>query len=155
MSASRRFRAWPPPRSRWKPGSSATAVVGQPARGDGIGQAALGTARTATGVASGFFAGTIDEARIWSYARTPAQIASAKGREIAGASGLLGRWGFNDCCGQPQDSSGNNQTGTLLGRNWTLVIGGPLTGAVNAAPSVDAGLDQTVTLPATALSNGS
>ena len=133
----------------------ATAVVGQPARGDSIEQAALGTALTATGVASGFFAGTIDEARIWSYARTPAQIASGRDREIADASGLLGRWSFNSCCGQPQDSSGHNQTGTLFGRSWTLVTGGPLTGAVNAAPSVNAGLDQTVTLPATALLNGS
>src|SRR3954447_1052761 len=45
-------------------------AVGQPPRPDSIQHAALGTAMTSTGVAAGFFAGIIDEARIWNVART-------------------------------------------------------------------------------------
>ena len=133
----------------------AAIVVGQPPRFDSIEQAALGTALSSTGTASGFFAGTIDEARIWNYARTPAQIASGKDREIGTASGLLGRWSFNECCGQAPDSSGDGQHGTLLGTSWKWVSGAPLTGAPNTAPGIDAGADQAVTLPATALLTGS
>ena len=116
----------------------AAAIIGRPARADSIEQAAIGTALNSTGVAAGFFAGTVDEARIWNYARTAAQIASGKDREIASANGLLGRWGFNECC-RPQDSSGQNATGTLFGSAWAWVAGGPLTGAINAAPVVSGG----------------
>ena len=59
----------------------ATLVVGRPPRADSIQHAALGSALNSTGVTSGFFAGTMDEARIWNYARTGAEIvASAKRR---------------------------------------------------------------------------
>src|SRR5207247_2203873 len=129
----------------------ASLAVGQPARSDSIEQAALGSALTSTGVAAGFFAGSLDEARIWNYARTAAQVASGKDREISTANGLLGRWSFNECCGQAPDSSGHAQNGTLFGTSWTWVAGAPLIGTVNAAPAANAGLDQTITLPATAL----
>ena len=109
----------------------ASAVIGQPARADSLEQAALGTALTSTGVAGGFFAGSLDEARIWNYARTQSQIAGGKDREIATASGLLGRWSFNECCGQAPDSSGHSQIGTLFGTSWTWVAGGPLTGELS------------------------
>ncbi len=132
----------------------ASAVINQPARADSLEQAAIGTALTSTGVAGGFFAGSVDEARIWNYARTQSQIAGGKDREIATASGLLGRWSFNVCCGQAADSSGNAQAGTLFGSSWTWVAGGPLNGTVNLAPTANAGPDQTITLPATALLTG-
>ncbi len=67
------------------------------------------TAFTSTGASAGLFAGTLDEARIWNYARTQAQIANGKDREIPSASGLLGRWGFNTFSGSTyiaQDSVG-------------------------------------------------
>ena len=133
----------------------ASAVVGQPARADSIEHAALGTALNSNGVAAGFFAGTLDEARIWNYARTQTQIASGKDREIAAANGLIGRWSFNECCVQPQDSSGHGQNGTLFGSSWTWVSGAPLTGAINTAPAINAGSDQTITLPASVLLAGS
>ena len=56
----------------------AAATIARPARADSIEHAAIGTALNSTGVAAGFFAGTVDETRIWNYARTPAQIASGK-----------------------------------------------------------------------------
>lgn len=105
--------------------------------------------------ANGFFAGSFDEVRIWNHARTPAQIVGGKDREIVSAPGLLGRWSFNECCGQAVDSSGHALNGTMFGTSWTWVAGGPLTGAVNAPPGVNAGPDQTITLPATAVLNGS
>ena len=129
----------------------ATLVVGNfTPRFDSIQHASLGSALTSIGTAAGFFAGTLDEARIWNYARSATQIASGKNREIAAASGLLGRWSFNEACGSCRDSSGNNVNGTLLGSSWTWVTGATFSGAANTAPVVDAGPDQTITLPATA-----
>ena len=116
----------------------AAATIARPARADSIEHAAIGTALNSTGVAAGFFAGTVDEARIWNYARTAAQIASGKNREIPTASGLLGRWGFSQCC-SALDSSGQNVTGTMFGSGWTWmgVAGATFTAPVNAAPVVD------------------
>ena len=42
--------------------------IARPARADSIEHAAIGTALNSTGVAAGFFAGTVDEVRIWNYA---------------------------------------------------------------------------------------
>ena len=53
-------------------------------------------AQLATGVADGFFAGQIDEARIWNVARSLAQIQAAMNSEISTAADLLGRWDLNE-----------------------------------------------------------
>ena len=78
-------------------------------------------------------------------------LASAN-REIPNGSGLLARWSFNDCCGRVVDSTGHLPWGTLQGTGWSWAPRGTpaLSTAINAAPSVDAGADQTVTLPALA-----
>ena len=133
----------------------ASLVVGRPTRSDSIQHAAIGSALTSTGVAAGFFGGTIDEARIWNVARSAAQILAGKDVEIPTASGLLGRWGFNDACGGVLDSSGNGQNGTISGANCTFVAGAPFNNTPNAAPVVNAGVDQAVTLPAAATLTGS
>ena len=107
-----------------------TAVaVNRPARADSIAHAAIGTALNSQGVAAGYFAGTVDEVRIWNYSRTSAQIAAGRDREIASANGLLGRWSFNECCALLADSSSQSLSATLFGSSWTWVAGGPLTGA--------------------------
>ena len=130
-------------------------VVGQPPRFDSIQHAGLGTAFTSAGVAAGFFGGALDEARIWNYARSGADIATGRTREIVAAPGLLGRWGLNQCC-LVQDSSGNNRNGTMsASAGWTWVAGAPFTGTINMPPVVDAGVDQAVTLPAAASLGGS
>ena len=68
--------------------------------------ASLGTAMNTTGVAAGFFAGQLDEARIWSTARSGTQIASSLNTEItAPTAGLLGRWGLNDGTGTTATNS--------------------------------------------------
>ncbi len=129
-------------------------AVNRPARADSIAHAAIGTALNSQGVAAGYFAGTVDEVRIWNYSRTAAQIAAGRDREIASANGLLGRWSFNECCTDLVDSSSQSLSATLFGSSWTWVAGGPLTGIANAAPNVAAGEDRMITLPAAASLNG-
>ena len=81
-----------------------------------IQHASLGSALSSTGVAAGFFQGTLDEVRIWNVARTGSQIRSSKDLEVTGpTSGLIGRWGLEQGSGSSAtDSSGNNVTGTLV-----------------------------------------
>jgi VCBS repeat-containing protein len=125
-------------------------VVGQPPRADSIQHAALGTALNSTGLASGFFAGQLDETRIWNYARTAAQMAAGANREIPTGNGLLARWSFNECCGRVVDSTGRLPFGALVGTGWSWVPRGlpALSTGINLAPTVDAGADHMVTLPA-------
>ena len=85
--------------------------------------AALASALNSAATAAGAFAGIIDEARIWNYARTPAQIQEAMRTEITAATGLLGRWGLNDGTGATATNSvPGSPDGTLLGATmpaWT------------------------------------
>ncbi len=92
-------------------------VVNRPPRGDSIQHAALGSALTSTGVAAGFFAGVLDEVRIWNYARSAADIVANRDAEILTATGLLGRWGLNEGGG----TVASNSSGTLI--NGTLTNG--------------------------------
>ena len=129
---------------------------------------AFGTALNSTGAAAGFFAGSLDETRIWNYARSASQMAASANREIPNGAGLLGRWSFNDCCGRVVDSTGHIPfgppasltapvTGSLLqGTGWSWVARGlpALSTTINEAPSVDAGADHTVTLPALSALSG-
>jgi len=92
-----------------------TLFVGQPPRWDSIQHAALASALNSSGVPNGFFAGVLDEARIWNYARSSSQIASNLSRTIPSAPGLLGRWSLDETNGTvAADSSGTGATGTLF-----------------------------------------
>ena len=136
-----------------------TLAVGKTPRFDSIQHAALGSALTSTGAAAGFFNGSLDEVRIWNYARTATQIFNAKDREIPTASGLLGRWSFNTWGGATfveLDSSGHNQTGTIIGPSWMLVNSGvSFSTTPNLPPVVNAGPDLAVAMPAAASLVGS
>ncbi|HZO85622.1 MAG TPA: LamG domain-containing protein, partial [Verrucomicrobiae bacterium] len=90
-------------------------AVNQPVRANSIQHASLATALNSSGAARGFFRGSLDEARIWNYARSGAEIASSKNLEITSQTGLIGCWGMNGSGGTKiYDSSGNGVTGTLL-----------------------------------------
>ncbi|MCX6903151.1 MAG: Ig-like domain-containing protein [Verrucomicrobia bacterium] len=92
-----------------------TLSVGQPPRWDSIQHTALASALRSTGAPYGYFAGTLDEARIWNYARSGAQIAASMSQQITSAPGLLGRWSLNETNGTvANDSSGHGVNGTLL-----------------------------------------
>ncbi|MGD8306990.1 MAG: hypothetical protein PVF17_10070, partial [Ignavibacteria bacterium] len=61
--------------------------------------AGLGTAMNSGGTADGFFAGVMDEPRIWNVARTQQQIQDNINLELTSGTGLIGRWGLNDGSG--------------------------------------------------------
>ncbi len=62
---------------------------GQVPRSDSIQHASLGTAMNSTGTPEGYFAGTLDEVRIWNYARSQTQIQTAMNSEITAENGLV------------------------------------------------------------------
>ncbi|MBL0273815.1 MAG: DNRLRE domain-containing protein [Chitinophagaceae bacterium] len=101
-----------------------------------IQHAGLGTAMNSTGVAAGFFAGVIDEARIWNFARSQVQISASMNSELTSGTGLLGRWGLNDGLGTTAvNSIGGSPNGTLTnGPTW--VCGAPALDFTPTAPSV-------------------
>ncbi len=98
-----------------------TLAAPQLPRWDSIQHAGLGSALNSMGTPSGYFAGVLDEVRIWNYARTPSQIAANSTVQIASAPGLLGRWALDETSGATAfDSAGNDINGTLVnGPLWT------------------------------------
>ncbi len=94
--------------------------VGQPPRFDSIQHAALGSCLNSTGAPQGYFAGVLDEARIWNYARSASQIASNQFIQIRSSPGLLGRWSLDETNGLiVHDTSGHGAQGTLVnGPRW-------------------------------------
>lgn len=98
-------------------------VTGSPSpRSDSIQHAALASALNSTGIASGFFNGVIDEARVWNFARNQAEIAATKDMEVPAASGLIGRWGLNEGSGTAVADSSGGINGTAT--NDPIWIGG-------------------------------
>jgi VCBS repeat-containing protein len=79
-----------------------------------IQHAGIATAMTSAGNtgAAGFFAGVIDEVRIWNFARSAGDIAAARDLELTSGSGLVGRWGMNENTGT---SVGNSVAGGVTG----------------------------------------
>ena len=113
-----------------------TLAVGKPANAQTNSLSTVGSALTTAGVAAGFFAGTVDEVRIWDVARTGPEILAAKDSEIAGAqTHLLGRWGMNEASGATAaDSAGNGIGGVVVG-GATRVAGFPGGSPANTAPA--------------------
>lgn len=61
------------------------------------------------------FNGTMDELRLWNYARTPSQILANMTSTPANTSGLVAYYKFDETSGNTIiDASGNNNTGTLV-----------------------------------------
>jgi hypothetical protein len=113
---------------------SATAPSGALPRYDNIQHFAIGAALNSTGVPEGAFAGRIDEVRVWNYARSAAEIFAAKDVEIAGAAGLVGRFGLNEGMGTTVANSTGMVTGTLT--NGPLWVDGATFALPNATPNV-------------------
>lgn len=97
--------------------------------------AAIGSALTSTGVASGFFYGRIDEARIWNYARPQSEIQNSINNQITSTqTGLVSRWGMNDNCAATISGVGATIiAGALTGSNWNWSSGAPFNISVTCA----------------------
>lgn len=114
-------------------------TVGQPPRSDSIQHAGLATAINSSGVQTGYFNGIMDEARIWNYARTQAEILSTINAEITSAqTGLVGRWALDERTGTViYGTAGTTVNGALIGSNYAWTNGAPFNLAFTppAAPS--------------------
>ena len=120
----------------------ATLAVGKPANAATTSLTAVGSALTTAGTAAGFFAGVVDEVRIWSTARTLGQIQAAKDSEITTAqTGLLGVWNLDEGSGSSlTDHSGNGKTGAAVASpTWVSGFVPPSSGGgAPNAPTVNA-----------------
>ena len=132
-------------------------VTGSPVpQANSIQHAGLGTAMNSSGTREGYFAGVIDEARIWNVARTQAQIVATKDVEITSpTTGLLGRWGLNE--GSGTTASGLSgiagaHDGTYTG--VTLGAPGALAGDSDTAATFDGSGDYVTVPDAAALDLG-
>ena len=100
-----------------------------------IQHAALGTAMTSNGTAAGFFAGVVDEARVWNVVRSGAQILASRDQELTSGSGLIGRWGLNEASGTTATNSvSGGVNGTLVGGPTRVPGFVPIGGGGNSAP---------------------
>lgn len=99
----------------------ATLAANATPRSNSIQHASLASALNSTGVASGYFQGVLDEARVWNYARSADEIATGRLTPIPSALGLVGRWALDEATGtMAADTSGNRVHGTLIGGPvWT------------------------------------
>jgi hypothetical protein len=102
-------------------------------RFDSIQHAALGTAMNSLGVPAGWFDGVIDEARVWSVARTEEEIQAGMAGPITSAPNLVARWGLDETGGTVVHDSTGTVDGTLHAGRY--VTGTPFVS--EASPAAD------------------
>ena len=112
-------------------------------RSDSIQRTSLGSALNSSGTAAGFFAGRIDEARVWNVARSSTQIGQGMNQELAGPQpGLLARFGLNEGSGTTVDNSAGSPDGVLrpTGSGPTWVAGHVFGQLDTTPPAIPTGL---------------
>jgi hypothetical protein len=90
------------------------AVANATPRSDSIQHFAIGTTLDSKGVAAGFFRGRIDEVRVWSRARSAAELEGGMFKRVFTGDGLVSRWALDAKDTGAPDSVGKND-GTLTG----------------------------------------
>jgi PKD repeat protein len=112
-------------------------VVDQPIRSDSIQHAALATALNSKGVPAGYFAGAIDEVRIWDKALSEQEIRANINAELSEPQPhLLARWGLDEEAGAViVDSAGQSVADTAVSNSKTSVPGAPFNIVINDAPT--------------------
>ncbi len=125
----------------------ATLIVNAMPRSDSIQGSGLGAMFTSTGTALGHFEGTLDEARVWNYARTQSQIQGTVNSPVTDPQpGLVARWALDETSGTTVGSTaGTNVPGTIVNTGYAWVAGSP--SVVNHAPGA------TLTAPASGATN--
>ncbi len=105
-----------------------TLLVNHLPRWDNASPLGLGTSMINSGTPQGFFDGSLDEVRIWSYARSQEQIKSTINTQISTpTSGLVARWALDEASGTSiTGSAGTSMSGSIYplspaatGWNWT------------------------------------
>lgn len=110
-----------------------TDSVGVLPRSNSIQHAGLATALTSSGAPDGYFQGTLDEVRIWNYARSEKEIRDSINKEVPLAAGLIGRWAMDDV------------SGTVLSGKGKFSINGTI---VNGAAPTSSGAPYDIVFPA-------
>jgi hypothetical protein len=118
----------------------ATRAVSATPRFDSIQHFGIGTALNTTGAAAGFFDGVIDEVRVWNYARSLSEIQAGMSAPIASATGLVGRWGFDEGSGAVAANSAGVAHGTISGATF-VTPGAPYEFAAPPQPALVAPSD--------------
>ena len=96
--------------------------------------AALATAMTSTGAATGRFNGALDEIRIWNSARSAAQLGARRDQELTSGTGLIARYGLAEATGTVVNNSvAGGVNGTAVG-GPAWVGGAPISAPANPAP---------------------
>lgn len=132
-------------------GSSLAAAEARP-RYDSIQHFAIGTSMTSTGASEGAFRGRIDEARVWSYARSETQIAESRNQHISSASGLKGLYALDEGTGLSTSGLAGANPGALV--NGPLWVEGAPLGQANLPPGIILTRpvhDSTMSMPAAVL----
>lgn len=101
-------------------------------RHDSIQHFGVGTALDSAGTPAGRLDGAISELRVWSRARTAAEIEAARFERIETDDGLVGRWSFHEGDGAGTDSAGDLDA-TITGATW-----------VDSGPTLERGLPPVV-----------
>jgi hypothetical protein len=102
----------------------------------------LATTRNSTGALQGFFAGEIDEPRIWAVPRSQCEVIAAMNSPLPSGTGLAGRWGLDEGTGPTAANSvAGSPDGTLV-NDPTWIPGAPfdLTPPVVPVPEAPSGL---------------
>ena len=96
-------------------------LIGQVNTGSSL---AAGYQRVGGGTENGgFFQGSIDELRVWNYARNQAEIEDELSTELFGGfhGGLVGYWKFNEAeFSVANDESSNDNHGYIYGSSWVI-----------------------------------
>ncbi|HZN03201.1 MAG TPA: LamG domain-containing protein, partial [Candidatus Polarisedimenticolia bacterium] len=102
-------------------------------RYDSAQHVAIGSALNTLGQPSGWFDGVIDEARVWNYARSAAEIQADLGHPVLSSPGLVARWALDDTAGSAVHDSAGTANGTLT--SGSFVTGTPF--AIGPSPNPD------------------
>jgi CubicO group peptidase (beta-lactamase class C family) len=100
------------------------------------------------------FDGTLDEVRIWNRALTQSEVQTYSDSTLTGTEpNLVAYYRFDETSGQLIDDSTANASDGVLGATTSAESSDParLQGGANSAPTVDAGEDQTLSLPTNSL----
>ncbi len=102
-----------------------TWFAGQPPRWDNVQPFGLGTSFRSNATPQGFFAGVLDEVRIWNYARSAAQITNSIYLRIGSATGLISRWSLDEERGFTASNTANSAIVASLSNGAVWAAGYP------------------------------